>query len=112
MSKKILIIDDDKNFISKIVSKYCNEDCSFLIADSLERARNIMKYNDFDIIIANVKIPGGNSLEFKKEIKNPETKFLFMSNFDSDLQYVKSNGYQCYFKYDLDISLRNALQNV
>lgn len=110
MLKKILIIDDDKNFISKILTKYCNQEYSFAIADSIERAKSIMKYNDFDIIIANVKIPGGNPFEFKKDIKK-ETKFLFMSNFDSDLKYLKDNGEKCYFKYDLDF-LGNALQNV
>ncbi len=105
MKKKILIIDDDMNFVLKIVNKYCNKNFSFAIADSIERAKNIMKYNDFDIIIANVKIPGGDSLKFKKEIKNNNTKFLFMSNLESDLQYIKNNGETCYSKYELDNSL-------
>lgn len=109
---KILIIDDDINFISKILNKYSNENHSFAIADSLDRAKHIIKYNDFDIIITNFRIPGGDSLKFKQEFKNSNIKFLFISNFDTDLQYIKKNGERCYFKYELDNFLRIDLNNV
>ena len=114
MSKRVLIVDDDSGFVARIMDstltngKYC-----FSIADSLKRARYLIKNYKFDIILANVKVPDGNSLDLKKEFMAliASIPFLFMSGIDSDYNYIKNNGEQCYHKYELNNSIYELLES-
>lgn len=113
MNKKILIVDDDMSFVNKILDSCPNSKHTYAIADSIKRARYLLSNDSFDIILANVKVPGGNSIELKSngsELK--KTSFLFMSNLDSDYDYVNNIGEKCYYKYDFDKSLKVYLENV
>jgi DNA-binding response OmpR family regulator len=112
MLKNILIVDDDTNFAAKIVNNTINNHFSFCIADSLNRAKLLLKNNDFDIIIANVKVPGGNSIELKKEVQAEKTKFLFFSNIESDYSYIKDKGENCCYKHTLNQSRGNIFENL
>jgi len=113
MKKKILIVDDDKSFVNKILDS-CPE-CRhiFSIADSLNRAKYLLSNDSFDIILANVKIPGGSSIELKSQIdlSVSKTNFLFMSNLEEDHDLISNYGEKCYYKYDFDSSLKVYLEN-
>ena len=113
MSKKILIVDDDTGFVSKIMDSISGKNFCFSIADSLNRAKYLLKRNKFDLILANVKVPGGNSLQLKEKnnFSPSNTNFLFMSNIDSDYNYVKSRGEECCYKYDFNNSIKALLEN-
>jgi DNA-binding response OmpR family regulator len=99
MSKKILIVDDDCNFVQKIMNSD-NKNNIFSTADSLKRADEILQIDRFDLIIANSRIPGGSSLLLKDKI-TPDTRILFISSLDSEYDKIKKKGELCYKKYEL-----------
>ncbi len=106
MKRKVLIVDDDSSFVSGLMSFILNKEITISIADSLKRAKFLIKNDNYDLILANVKIPGGCSLELKNEFNiTSGTHFLFMSNLDSDYNFIKEKGEQCYYKYNLNNSI-------
>jgi DNA-binding NtrC family response regulator len=113
MQKKMLIVDDDLNFINKVMGSGFRKYYSFSIADSLTRARMMMSFDIYDIVLANVKIPGGSSIELKAGFskESGKTRFIFMSNLDSDCAYVDNLGERCCRKYDFDNSIKVYLAN-
>ncbi|MCK4797168.1 MAG: hypothetical protein KAT05_07285 [Spirochaetes bacterium] len=114
MLKKILIVDDDSSFVVRVMNsissgaRFC-----FSIADSLKRAKYLLNNDKFDLILANVKVPGGNSLELKKEVIAiaPDTNFLFMSSIDADYDFIKNKGEKCYHKYELNNTIGALFKN-
>ena len=104
MCKKLLIIDDDSNFVCRVMRTHPGHDISISTADSLKRAKAMINLDNFDMILANVKIPGGSSYSLKEEIskKNPGTKIIFMSGIEADYRSMKNYGEQCYKKNELD----------
>lgn len=103
MQKKILIIDDDSNFVSNLIPAKSADRLIFSIADSLQRAKLLLQIYQYDIILANIKVPGGNCLELKDDITTclPDAQFLFMSNLDSDYKKAINSGEECYYKYEI-----------
>ncbi len=113
MSMKVLIVDDDSGFVVNLMNTDMIKKVSFATADSLSRAKTLLKRDDYDLVLANVKIPGGCSLSLKDEIrdKNPGTNFFFMSNLDSDFNYINNIGEKCFHKYELNTELGVLLKN-
>lgn len=103
MSTKILIIDDDNTFRNKLITDCRGTACSFAIADSIPRARALMTFENFDIILANVHVPGGESLELKQEMSHlaPHSQFIFMSSIDNHYNAIVDRGERCLHKYEL-----------
>ena len=112
MCKNILIVDDDSNFIWQMINNIQNKDCSIATANSIDRAEDILDNNKFDFVVANVTVPGGNSMCLK-EHSSPSTQFLFMSNFDGIIQSFYTNSFtdKCYYKHDVTGILDRALVN-
>ena len=99
MQKKILIVDDDCNFVQRIMNSGTKNNI-FSVADSIHRADEILKMDRFDLIIANSKVPGGSSLALKDKV-NPDTRILFMSSLDSEYNKFRERGELCCKKYEL-----------
>jgi len=67
--KHILIVDDD-NRIRDLLKDFLT-DKSYIVstAENAEKAKNILEYFNFDIIILDVMMPGQNGFDLTKEIK-------------------------------------------
>ena len=67
--KHILIVDDD-NRIRDLLKDYLT-DKSYIVstAENAEKAKSILEYLNFDIIILDVMMPGQNGYDLTKEIK-------------------------------------------
>ena len=67
--KHILIVDDD-NRIRDLLKDYLT-DKSYIVstAENAEKAKNILEYFNFDVIILDVMMPGQNGFDLTKEIK-------------------------------------------
>ena len=111
MCKKILIVDDDLNFVNRIIDNCFEYDCSIAIASSISQAKSILEEDQFDIIVANTKVPGGNSAILKSKIKN-ETKLLFMSSLNDSLFNDSLKNEPYIFKYDFINNFKGYLQSV
>ncbi|HNZ27326.1 MAG TPA: response regulator [Spirochaetota bacterium] len=111
MQKTILIVDDDPGFVADMLNGIIDKNYSISVADSLNRAINMIQCDAYDYIIANVKIPGGNSIVLKDKLRG-DTKLLFMSNLESDSEFIKKSGDKFYYKLDMpnlmDLALENA----
>lgn len=111
MCKRILILDDDFNFICRMMNNSIIKDFSFSVADSITRALELLAIESFDFILANVKVPGGSSLDIKEKLKelSPETHMVFMSGIESDYNFVTASGEVCYKKQDLNNTIPGEL---
>jgi len=111
MCRKVLIVDDDYSFICNLVNSQPDCGMSFSIADSLNRANDMLNRDNFDLIIANSKIPGGSSLSLKNKIPS-DTEILFLSSLDSEYNKIKDSGEKCYHKYNLGNRFEVLFSNV
>jgi DNA-binding response OmpR family regulator len=110
MKKKILFVDDDCNFVSGIMNSHLKDGDSFSYADSIDRAEDLLLIDNFDLIIANSRVPGGSSLLLKNKI-NSSTEICFISALESDYNSLNHSGEKCYRKYELSSSIDKIFAN-
>ncbi len=103
MNKKMLIIDDDDSFVFNCVKTLGSNHISLSTADSPDNARMMLSFNHFDYILLNTRIPGGKTHTLKRELMqiSPQSKFLFMTNIDSDYNETTDMGEKCLRKQNL-----------
>ena len=66
MTKRVLIVDDDINFVKRLFNK--TNHMMISVADSLGRANDLLTSEKFDLVVANSRIPGGSGLMVKSMI--------------------------------------------
>ena len=67
--KKVLIVDDEGEFLS-IISKFLyRRGVGFRVADCCLQALERLDEDDFDVIVMDVKMPGLNGLECMQQMK-------------------------------------------
>jgi DNA-binding response OmpR family regulator len=99
MAKRILIVDDDINFIKRVFNR--SSHLMISVADSLSRAEDLLNYEKYDLVVANSRIPGGSGLSVKSML-DLNTRICFVSGIKSDVEQIKESGDVCFHKYDLD----------
>jgi DNA-binding NtrC family response regulator len=70
MKIKVLLVDDEKDFIESLAERLELRDFNVSTALNGTDALNLIKENDFDVIVLDVKMPGKDGIETLKEIKN------------------------------------------
>lgn len=100
MYKKVLIVDDDANFAFSLMNKVVNYDCGISLAESIGRAKTMLKNNHYDIVVANFRVPGGFSYILKEEISS-DTRILFMSSMTGDYERLNKMGEICIKKNEI-----------
>ncbi len=106
MCKKILIVDDDLTFVNRLINNFLGYDFSISIASSISQAKSVLEREEFDIILANRKVPGGEAILLKEDIKN-RAKLLLMSSLNDT---TKNNRY--IFKHDFINNFKGYFQSV
>ena len=66
---KILLIDDDKWIRNSLVLYFQEEGCSIMGLETAEEGLEEAAENDFDIVIADYRLPGMNGLKFLEKIQ-------------------------------------------
>ena len=72
MKINVLLVDDEKNFVEYLAERLQLRDFNVITAFSGDEAINLVKENDFDVIVLDVQMPGKNGVETLKEIKKIE----------------------------------------
>ena len=72
MKINVLLVDDEKNFVEFLAERLQLRDFNVITAFSGDEAINLVKENDFDVIVLDVQMPGKNGVETLKEIKKIE----------------------------------------
>jgi DNA-binding NtrC family response regulator len=70
MSIKVLLVDDEKDFIESLAERLQLRGFDVKTALNGDDAIKLVSENEFDVIILDVKMPGKSGIETLKEIKN------------------------------------------
>jgi len=123
MEKKvsILIVDDEESVRDSLRSWFIDDGYDVECAASAKDALSILEGRDFDIILADIKMPGMDGLEMHKRIRalNKEPIFIFMTAFasvDTAIRALKNGAFDYVTKPfdpdDLSHLIRNASTQV
>lgn len=119
MTKKvsILIVDDEESVRESLYDWFIDDGYLVECAENAKAALHIIEARDFDIILADIKMPGMDGLEMQRRIKslNKEPIFIIMTAFasvDTAVQALKNGAYDYVTKPfdpdDLSHLIRNA----
>ena len=70
MSIKVLLADDEKDFVETLAQRLEVRDFNVKTAESGDEAIGLIREHDFDVIVLDVLMPGKNGIETLREIKN------------------------------------------
>jgi DNA-binding NtrC family response regulator len=123
MEKKvsILIVDDEESVRDSLYDWFIDDGYTVECAESAKQALTILQAKDFDIILADIKMPGMDGLEMHKRIKalNSNAIFIFMTAFasvETAIQALKNGAFDYVTKPfdpdDLSHLIRNASMQV
>ena len=72
MKIKVLLVDDEKDFVETLDERLQIRDFNVTTAFSGDEAIKLVEENDYDVIVLDVQRPGKSGIETLKEIKNME----------------------------------------
>ena len=71
---KILLIDDDRWIRDSLTLFFEGEGCQLLALETAEDALDVLKNQEYDIIIADYRLPGIDGLEFFRRIQDAQSQ--------------------------------------
>lgn len=117
MKAKILIVDDERDMLTLLKRSLEPElDCEVTTAASGESALKAFPSNHFDIVLADIKMPGMNGLELIRRDKTDQTVIMMTAfgHIDMAVKAMKSGAYDFItkpFEHDtLVVRLEKALE--
>lgn len=107
INKKILIVEDDKDFLAILQKKFTAEGFSIIAAENGEEAIDIAEREKPDLILSDILMPKMDGLAMAKKIKefNKNVPIIFLTNL-KDADYInkeKSNEFDYLIKSELRI---------
>ena len=72
MKIKVLLVDDEKDFVEFLAERLQLKDFNATIAFTGDEAIKLVEENEFDVIVLDVQMPGKNGVETLKEVKKIE----------------------------------------
>src|SRR5450759_4256864 len=123
MAKKIsiLIVDDEESVRDSLYNWFIEDGYRVECAENANKALSILESDNFDIILADIKMPGMDGLEMLRRIKllNTETIVIVMTAFatvDTAVQALKDGAFDYVTKPfdpdDLSHLIRNASKQI
>jgi DNA-binding NtrC family response regulator len=123
MARKIsiLIVDDEESVRDSLYNWFIEDGYRVACAEDAKKALNILESEDFDIILADIKMPGMDGLEMLKRIKSlrKESAVIMMTAFatvDTAVQTLKDGAFDYVTKPfdpdDLSHLIRNASRQI
>jgi DNA-binding NtrC family response regulator len=123
MAKKtsILIVDDEESVRDSLNNWFLEDGYRVECAENAKKALNILESENFDIILADIKMPGMDGLEMLKAIKTirKEAIVIMMTAFatvDTAVQALKDGAFDYVTKPfdpdDLSHLIRNATKQI
>ncbi|MDA3822839.1 MAG: sigma-54 dependent transcriptional regulator [Bacteroidales bacterium] len=123
MSEKvsILIVDDEESVRDSLYNWFIDDGYEVESAEDGKKALRILEEREFDIVLADIKMPGMDGMELHKRIKTlaKEPVFIIMTAFasvDTAVQALKNGAFDYVTKPfdpdDLSHLIRNAAKQV
>ncbi len=116
----VLVVDDEKNYLVVLEALLAPEGYEVITADNPEKALQLIKESDLDLVITDMKMPGISGLTILEEAKkiNPDIPIIIMTAFGSIEMAVEAMKRHAYdyvekpFKNEaLKLTVKKALQN-
>ena len=120
-SVSILIVDDEDSVRDSLYNWFIDDGYQVDCAENAKKALSILESKDFDIILADIKMPGMDGLEMHRRIKslNKNSVVIIMTAFASvstAVQALKDGAYDYITKPfdpdDLSHLIRNAAMQI
>ena len=91
---KILLIDDDQYIRNSLVFYFKKKTRAFMALETAEKALELIKHEQFDVVICDYKLPGMDGLEFflKLHELQPEALRIFITAFANDDVAISAGG--------------------
>lgn len=94
MTKKVLLVDDEKDFLETLSERLKSRDLEVTSSTDPEEALEIARGGGFDVIVVDLKMPGMNGIEFLRAIKDdrPEMQVILLTGHatvDKGIEAVK-----------------------
>jgi DNA-binding NtrC family response regulator len=88
---KLLIIDDEPDFLETIVKRLLKRQIDATGVDSGKEALRVLQEQSFDVVILDVRMPGMDGIETLKEIKkrSPLTEVIMLTGHGSIKSGIK-----------------------
>ncbi|MCX6723765.1 MAG: response regulator [Candidatus Staskawiczbacteria bacterium] len=108
-NKKILIVEDDQDFLSILKIKFGSEGFSIVTAENGEQGVGVAEREKPDLILSDVLMPVMDGLEMAKKIRESKnnTSIIFLTNTnikDIDVENIKKlGGVEFWIKADLPL---------
>ncbi len=123
MSKKvsILIVDDEESVRDSLLNWFIEDGYRVECAENAKKALSILQSDNFDIVLADIKMPGMDGLEMLKRIKSlrKDSIVIVMTAFatvDTAVQALKDGAFDYVTKPfdpdDLSHLIRNASRQI
>lgn len=108
LNKKVLIVEDDEDFLSILKMKFESEGFSIVTAQDGGEAIEVAEKEKPDLILSDVLLPKINGIEMAKKIResNKEVQVVFLTNL-TDAAYIdeiKKSDFSYLIKSDFKIS--------
>jgi len=103
MDIKILLVDDEADFVETIMKRFRIRKMPISTAASGAEALKLLDEQDFDVVILDVRMPGMNGLETLRQIraKRPLTEVIMLTghaSLDAGMQGMNLGAYDYVLK--------------
>jgi DNA-binding NtrC family response regulator len=114
MKIKVLLVDDEKDFIESLAERLQLRDFDVTTALNGNDAIKSVQENDYDVIVLDVKMPGKDGIETLKDIKNTNqlSQVIMLTGHatvESAIQGMKLGAYDYIMKPTVTEDLINLL---
>lgn len=65
----VLVIDDEKSFTEEMQEMLLNKGYNAFVANTAKQGLNILKTQDIDLLILDIRLPGANGLDILQDVK-------------------------------------------
>lgn len=116
LGKSILVVDDEIDLREIIASEFQYLGAQVFVADSVLVAQDILKVQNINLVISDIRMPGGSGVELLEILKrhpNSKTSIILISGFaDFSIQEAITKGVDGYISkpFQLDDIISSALK--
>ena len=109
MPSKVLLVDDEREFIQTLSERLILRDMGPAVAYDGESALNLIKEDEPDVMIVDLKMPGIDGLEVLRKVKDsrPEIEVIILTGHghEADRELCMKLGAFAYLQKPLDINV-------